>query len=162
MDANRLQQEINMLLLISEGEITPEIDELMKVQLKAENLSQNIFWLLIQYETNEALVKARSERLEIVKKKLETSKNSALYFKNKIADELLRNNQDSLKLDEYDLSFRRSESVEIHHEGSIPDEYLTVKTSKAPNKTAIKDAIKAGKSVPGASLQQNSNLQIKS
>ena len=42
------------------------------------------------------------------------------------------------------LSFRKSESVEIVNEAQLAPEYLTTKTTTAPNKTAIKEAIKQG------------------
>lgn len=164
MDANRLQQEIEVLLLLSEGEIIPEIDELMKLQLKAENLEQNIAWLLIKYEANEALLKARSDRLESLKRKIETTKGSSEYWKGKITEELQRSGLPSLKLRDYDLSFLRSESVDVYDETELPDEYIktTTKVTKAPDKITIKAALKSGKNVPGAKLEVKNNLQIKS
>ena len=54
-----------------------------------------------------------------------------------------------------------SESVEIVNEAQLAPEYLTIKTTTAPNKTAIKDAIKQGVEVEGAVLVTNKNLQIK-
>jgi hypothetical protein len=162
MNANTLQQEIEVLLLMSEGEITPEIDDLMKLQLKAENLEQNIAWLLVKYEINESLLKSRTDRLETVKKKVETAKRSSEYWKNKIAEELVRNDLPSLKLKEYDLFFRKSESVQIYSEEDIPTKFIKEKIEKSPDKIAIKDAIKAGETVPGAQLDIKENLQIKS
>lgn len=59
------------------------------------------------------------------------------------------------------ISFRRSEQTVIDNDASIPDEYMTVKTTYTPNKTAIKAAIKAGNDVPGAHIETVMNLQIK-
>lgn len=42
--------------------------------------------------------------------------------------------------------------VEIEDEGSIPTQLMTVKTTTAPDKTAIKAQIEAGEIVPGALL----------
>ena len=59
------------------------------------------------------------------------------------------------------ISYRASEQTVIDDELSLPEEYLTVKTTYTPNKTAIKEAIKAGKEVPGAHIERKKNIQIK-
>lgn len=60
-----------------------------------------------------------------------------------------------------DISFRASEQTIIDNADAVPEEYMTVKTTYTPNKTAIREAIKAGKEVPGAHLEQRKNIQIK-
>ena len=57
------------------------------------------------------------------------------------------------------LSWRRSEAVEILDEKMLPSEFVRVKTE--PDKTAIKEALKEGASVPGAKLTARMNLQVK-
>jgi hypothetical protein len=54
-------------------------------------------------------------------------------------------------------------SVLIEDEAAIPSEYLTVPVMPlpAPDKTLIKDAIKAGKEVPGCKLVQAERVEIK-
>lgn len=59
------------------------------------------------------------------------------------------------------VSFRRSEKVEITDKTVVPEEYLTETVTINPNKTAIKEAIKAGKQVEGCALVENINAQIK-
>lgn len=59
------------------------------------------------------------------------------------------------------LSLRKSEQVIISDEAALPDSLCNTKITITPNKTAIKKAIKAGESVEGAHLVENSNLQIK-
>lgn len=59
------------------------------------------------------------------------------------------------------ISFRKSEQTVIDNEAAIPDEYMTVKTTYTPNKTAIKAAIKAGKQIDGAHIETCRNIQIK-
>lgn len=59
------------------------------------------------------------------------------------------------------ISFRQSEQTVIDNEEELPEEYITVKTTYAPNKTAIKTAIKAGREVPGAHIETVKNLQIR-
>lgn len=59
------------------------------------------------------------------------------------------------------ISFRQSEQTVIDNEEELPEEYITVKTTYTPDKTAIKTAIKAGKDVPGAHIETVKNLQIR-
>lgn len=59
------------------------------------------------------------------------------------------------------ISFRASEQTIIDDEIALPEEYLTVKTTMSPDKTKIKEAIKAGQVVPGAHIESKRNIQIK-
>lgn len=60
------------------------------------------------------------------------------------------------------VSFRKSESVEVSDINKIPVEFIrtTTKTTEAPDKTAIKAAIKAGQTVDGCTLVQKFNAKI--
>ena len=52
--------------------------------------------------------------------------------------------------------------VVIDSEPSLPDKYVTVKTSVSPDKKAILSALKSGEVVPGAHLEKSSeSLRIK-
>lgn len=59
------------------------------------------------------------------------------------------------------VSYRKTQAVQITDESLLPKEYLRFKTTSAPDKTAIKDAIKAGKDVPGATLEDRTSMSIK-
>lgn len=59
------------------------------------------------------------------------------------------------------LSFRASESVEITNQNEIPKDFLVEKVTVAPDKAAIKAAIKNGILIPGAEIVRKENLQIK-
>mgnify|MGYP003301338786 CR=1 FL=1 len=59
------------------------------------------------------------------------------------------------------VSFRRSEAVEITDESIVPKTMQTKKVTYTINKTAIKEAIKAGKKVRGCQLVERQNVQIK-
>lgn len=58
------------------------------------------------------------------------------------------------------VSFRKSESLEILECAVIPDEYLKFKEPEV-NKTDLKKAIKEGLQLPGVSIVENQNIQIK-
>lgn len=59
------------------------------------------------------------------------------------------------------VSFRTSEAVEIAEGATIPDAYMRTKTTSAPDKTAIKAALKAGTAIEGCRLATKLNTQIK-
>lgn len=61
------------------------------------------------------------------------------------------------------LSFRKSSAVIINEPGLIPAEFMRQPETPppAPDKKAIGDAIKAGREVPGAHIEQRKSLQIK-
>lgn len=58
-------------------------------------------------------------------------------------------------------SYRKSTRVDITDMSKIPDEYMNIKTEYAPMKTAIKQALKDNKEVPGCALIETNNLSIK-
>lgn len=67
----------------------------------------------------------------------------------------------------FTLSYSKSESCNVEDETKIPKEFIRITPEKiipessAPDKVAIKDAIKAGKEVPGASILVKNTLKIK-
>jgi len=60
----------------------------------------------------------------------------------------------------HELRSTRSQAVEIADEAALAPEWLTVKTTTQPDKTAIKAAIKAGQQVPGAQLLTRRSWRI--
>ena len=59
------------------------------------------------------------------------------------------------------LSFRKSESVDVYNVDALPDEFKRTKVTVEPDKIAIKEALKNGEVVEGATLSIKDNLQIK-
>lgn len=58
------------------------------------------------------------------------------------------------------VSYRRSEQTVIEDIKAVPEEYLRIKEPEA-DKSKIKFALKLGKEVPGAHLEENVSIQIK-
>jgi predicted RNase H-like nuclease (RuvC/YqgF family) len=59
------------------------------------------------------------------------------------------------------LSFRKSESVDVYNVDALPEEFKRTKITIEPDKVAIKEALKNGEVVEGATLLIKDNLQIK-
>ena len=66
-----------------------------------------------------------------------------------------------LELPHSKISYHKSDSVEVTDFDKLPQEYIKTKIEKNPDKVAIKNAIKAGKKVEGATVVTNYNIQIK-
>ena len=60
----------------------------------------------------------------------------------------------------HELSSRKSQAVEIENEALLDPEWLCVKTTFSPDKTAIKAALKAGQLIPGAQLISRRSWRI--
>lgn len=56
---------------------------------------------------------------------------------------------------------RDTKSVKITDEAALPGEYMTVKTTSAPNKTAIKEALDRGEKITGAEIEVTRSVQIR-
>jgi hypothetical protein len=61
----------------------------------------------------------------------------------------------------FTVGTRKSSQVSIDDEAAIPLEYITSKIVQGVDKKAIKEAIKAGDTIEGASVITNFNLNIK-
>lgn len=62
----------------------------------------------------------------------------------------------------FQLGYRKSTAVNITDESALPGEYMRIiPESKAPDKTAIKDALKEWKQIAGAELEERENFFIK-
>ena len=59
------------------------------------------------------------------------------------------------------ITYRKSTLTIIDKEGELPKEFIRIKVTTEPDKTAIKGALKSGTAVPGAHLEDKLNISIK-
>ena len=139
-----------------DAEIRQDLQELIAVELK--NKSNNIVYVIKNLEGNNTAIDAEIERLQQLKKRnssnIEKIKSNILLF-------MQQNNVVNIKSDLATFSLRKSESTDIENIEQIPQEFITVKQTFVPDKTAIKKAIKEGREVAGAKVVINYSLQIK-
>ena len=98
-----------------------------------------------------ARLKARKERAE---KNIDRMKTALDGF-------MQATGQDKAKSKLFTISYRPSSAVEILDESIIPEEFIKVKTTTAPDKAAIKKILDNGGTVEGCILRKNKNIQIK-
>lgn len=135
------------------GEII-DMDQLDKLQMerdaKIENVACWIKELKAEAEALNAEKQAFAKRQKVAENKMESLKKWLAYALNGQA----------FKATRASVSFRKSQKVEIADIYKVDENYLRYKEPEA-DKTAIKEALKAGKTVAGATLVENTSVIIK-
>ena len=135
------------------GEII-DIDKLNELELERESKIEGVAcWikdLKAEAEALKAEKMAFAERQKVAENKIESLKKWLAYALDGQAYKSVRAS----------VSFRTSESVEIDDIYAVDENYLRYKEPEA-DKTAIKNAIKAGQEVAGATLVKSTSVIIK-
>ena len=149
------QQIINAIEFGCDPETGEIIDAaaLDALEMAKEEKTENII-LLIKDLTAEN--KAISEEEQALAKRRRAGENRVEWLKNYLMASL---DGEKFKTPRCSASYRKTASVSIIDESAIPSEYIRTKTE--PNKMAIKDALKAGETIPGATLEDRVSLIIK-
>lgn len=161
MNIYELQEQYRKLQsLIECGEFTDEelADTIEMVSDDIEIKAENYGLVMKNIEALINGIQAEEKRLAEYRKTLQ---NGIDKMDGNLSELLLLANKEKFKTNHFNFSFRKSESVEIVEIGSIPKEYIRVKVDEAPDKTAIKQAIKSGVDVSGARIVEKKSLQIK-
>ena len=155
---NEHQLIINQIIEL-DGELTPDLETALTIS-KGELQTKGINYAFFIKEIRDRKL-ARKNYLDKLKKDNDID--------DKIENELINRLSSAMQLYEVEkietplikLSFRNSESVEITNEQQLDACFIVTKTVSTPDKKAIKDAIKSGVFVEGATISYNKNLQIK-
>jgi hypothetical protein len=150
-----------MLALIDQvnedGEIeTSTLDLIMSLQITEADKIEGIVNYIKDLQSD---AKAIKEEEETLKARRQAKENKADSLKEFISQYLINTERDRFETSKCVLSFRKSQAVAIFDELVIPDEYR--KFTLSFDKAGMKDKLKSGEIIPGASLQENKSLQIK-
>jgi hypothetical protein len=162
MNIYQIQNEFQLIIaevINNEGEITPELETALtinKEQLQSKAVDYS--YVIKQLDSDCEQIDAELKRLQQLKK---VRTNLAERLKNTISDAMNLYEVEKIETPLIKLSFRNSESVEITNESQLDACFIVTKTVTSPDKKAIKDAIKSGMLVEGATISYNKNLQIK-
>ena len=114
------------------------------------------------------VIKAFDDEIDIIDREIERLEERKAYVKkNKermktiVSSAMEEFGINKIKSETLQLSFRKSESVDVFDESLVDDKFKKVKTEISLDKTAIKNAIKNGEDVQGAKIVEKNNLQIK-
>ncbi len=153
------QQYLEISEALAYGELTPELEQALEItREELQTKAVNYGFIIKEAECDievisseiarlTAMKKAEQRRIDLLKERIENAMQ--MFGIEKVDSPVMK------------LSLRSSESVEIINESQLDAKYVTEKTTYTPNKAKIKEAIKAGETVEGAVLRQNSNLQIR-
>ena len=135
------------------GEVidTEQLDKLtMEREAKLENVACWIKELKAEAEALKAEKQRLADRQKVAENKMESLKKYLAFALDGQA----------FKTTRASVSFRKSQSVEITDIYKLDENYLRYKEPEA-DKTAIKEALKQGKTVAGATLVENTSVIIK-
>lgn len=141
----------------SDGELSQEVQDALVInegQLKQKSISY-----LEVIKTKEAFNKNVDEeikRLQAIKKRNNTLVNR---LNSTLLDAV--NLFGEFEVGTLTFTTRKSESVLIDDQDQISEDYKLNKVVTSVDKLAIKKAIKEGKEVKGATLQENKSLRVK-
>jgi len=162
MNIYQIQNEFQLIIaevINNEGEITSELETALtinKEQLQSKAVDYS--YVIKQLDSDCEQIDAELKRLQQLKK---VRTNLAERLKNTISDAMNLYEVEKIETPLIKLSFRNSESVEITNESQLDACFIVTKTVTSPDKKAIKDAIKSGVLVCGATISYNKNLQIR-
>ena len=140
------------------GEIIFNDDEIKKLEddykTKVDNIVCYIKELQVLSDAIKAEKTALDERLKANDKMIDT-------LKKYVANSLEMRDINKLETARNKLSFRKSTSVVIADETSVPSQYIKTVLTEKIDKKAIGDALKKGEIINGCYLKESNNLQIK-
>lgn len=153
MKLYEIDQAILDCIDLETGEIidTDQLDKLtMEREAKLENVACWIKELKAEAEALKAEKMAFAKRQQVAENKMESLKKYLAYALDGQAFKTVRAS----------VTFRKSQAVEITDIYKLDENYLRYKEPEA-DKTAIKEALKAGQTVAGATLVENTSVIIK-
>lgn len=153
MKLYEIDQAILNCIDLETGEIidTEQLDKLtMEREAKLENVACWIKELKVEAEALKAEKQRLAERQKVAENKMESLKKYLAYALDGQAFKTVRAS----------VTFRKSQAVEIADIYKLDENYLRYKEPEA-DKTAIKEALKAGQTVAGATLVENTSVIIK-
>ena len=144
--------------LMTSGEIDGEVyaDTLEGIGI-AEKIEG---YCVVENELSGDLQKIESE-IERLNEKKKSIENNIKRLNLRLGDCLYSMNTTKYSAGMYTVYRRETQQVVIDDSEKIPAEFMKTRVSATPNKTLIKESIKAGKEIAGAHLQTNQSITIK-
>ena len=151
------QQIINNLLEESCGELTPELEQALELNL--ENFSNKAEGYVKAIKNYNAEADAIAEEIKKLQAKKKVCENAVTRMKNALSTSMNIFGMNKVQAGLFKISLTTSKSVNIINEDLIPQDYKRVKYEIS--KTDIKKAIEAGETVEGAEIMENKSITIR-
>jgi hypothetical protein len=156
---NITAEALELVSALEEGELTLELERSLIInQNELQEKAINYGYAIKSMEDDVTAIAEEIKRLQAIK----TAKNNAAdRMRGSIINAMMLYGIEKVTSPTLNLSFRKSESVEVDLIQFLPDNLKIVKTTVTADKIAIKKAIKEGQHITGAFIKENFNLQIK-
>lgn len=136
------------------GEIIDD-SSLQALQIAWDEKIENICLYIKELRAEETALKNEEDALKARREgKKKRAESLSRYLQNMLAGQKFNSPKT-------EVSYRKTQAVTIDDADAIPHDFMRFKTTSEPNKTAIKEAIKAGGVVPGAHLEERQSMTIK-
>jgi hypothetical protein len=144
---------------LEEGEFTPEMQTALAInQNELQEKAINYGYAIKSMEDDVTAINEEIKRLQAIK----TAKSNAIdRMKEAVSNAMQVYGIEKVTSPTLNLSFRKSEVVEVELVEALSNDFKIVKTTVTADKVAIKQAIKQGENITGARIVQKFNLQIK-
>lgn len=134
-----------------------EIKEIIKKEL--ENKAENIAYYIRNTESNIEQKKAEEKR---IKESRQADEKRLANFKNYVIEVFTELGKKKIETSIGRLAVRTSKAIEVSTDiNTLPEQYKRVKTTIEVDKTALRDAIKAGEHIDGVELVEHYKLGVK-
>lgn len=160
-----LYEEVNMIedaineMLYGDAELDiAALDNLM--QAKVDTIANGLEALCKIRARKESEITALKAEATRMKEKAEREEKALVRLEQYMTDMLKRSGEKKLTAGTFTVGTRESTSVWLSTDFNVP-EYMRTTTTTAPDKMAIKEALKNGVIIPGASLTVKENLAVK-
>lgn len=154
MKLYEIDQRIAECIDMETGEVT-DFEKLNTLEIERTQKLENIALAYKNAKAEAAALKAEKEAFAEREKRAKSRMDWLSGYLKFVLD------GEKFKTTKVEVSFRRSEAVCVECEAlDLPQEYLTCKDPE-PNKTAIKEALKAGIEIEGCHIESRVNISVK-
>lgn len=143
--------------MLEAGQINEDVYNNTLESLDVSQKVESICYVIRNLQADAEKFKAEKDRLAA---KQQTAENSVKRLKESLLNHLLITEQKRVKSGLFSVSVGNSEKVVITNQKEIPKEFLIEQAAKV-DVAGIKKAIKAGGTIPGATVESNSFLTIR-
>lgn len=148
-----INEEIMKCVDVETGEIIDEV-KLQQLQMARDIKIENIACWIKNILSDAEALKAQKQVFADRQKAAENKAESLKRYLSKVLE------GQKFTTDKVAVSFRKTSSVNVTDITQLKEEYLKY-ADPTPDKTAIKNAIKAGKDVAGAEIVEDQSISIK-
>jgi uncharacterized small protein (DUF1192 family) len=156
---NITAEALELASALEEGELTPELETALAInQNELQEKAINYGYVVKSLEGDISAIDEEIKRLQALKK---AKSNAIDRMKESVSNAMQLYGMEKLTSPTLSLSLRKSESVDVDLTEALPNDFKITKVTVTPDKIAIKQALKQGENITGATLKINYNLQIK-